>query len=102
MVYGVEADPELAHLERIFGLVAHLEVLNALPVIILELRIVEGQEGGSLVSRELLVYQALCAVLAVIEVEADRTRPRVVRVLNDFFEYLPVGVALEDIFDQHR
>ena len=94
MVDGVEADAELAHLERIFRFVAELEVLNAFPVIVLELGIVECQECRSLVSLKVPMNEATRSMLAVVQVEAHRACSSIVSVLNYFLKY--IGMEGED------
>ena len=86
VVDGVEADPELPDFKRILRLVAQLQVLDALPVLVSELSVIVGQQGGSLEPSDIRVHEGATSVLAMVQIEANHSSPRIVCVLNDLLQ----------------
>ena len=83
VVDRVETDSELPDFKRILRLAAQLQVLNALPVLSSELSVIVGQQGGSLEPSDVRVHEGATSVLAMVQIEADHSSPRIVCILND-------------------
>ena len=84
MVNGVESNPKFPHFEGILRLDAALQVLYALPVFISELRIVVGQQRGSLEGSQRTMHERRRSMLPAVDEELHRLGPSIVRILNNF------------------
>ena len=93
VVDRVETDAELPDFKRIFGLVAQLQVLDSLPVLFPELSVVVRQQGRSLKPGNLGMHQGAPSVLAVVQVEANHSGTRIVRILNDLLHSERITLA---------
>ena len=83
VVDGVETYSELPDFKRILRFFAHLQVLNAFPVLSSELSVIVGQQGGPLEASDVRVHEGATSVLAMVQIEADHSSPRAVCILND-------------------
>ena len=84
MVNGVESNSKLSHFEGVFCLDAALQVLYALPVFISELRIVVGQQCGSLEGSQIGMHERRRSMLSAVDEELHRLGPSIIRILNNF------------------
>ena len=84
VVNGVESNSKFSHFEGIFRLDTALQVLYPLPVFISELRIVVGQQCGSLEGGQRGMHQRRRSMLPAVDKELHRLCPSIIRILNNF------------------
>ena len=84
MVDRVESNSKLANFEGIFCFHTLLQVLNTLPVFVLENGIIVGQQTGALEPGQLWLNQRLCPVASVVEVEVYSTCTSIIGILDNF------------------
>ena len=126
MVNGVESNSKFPHFEGILRLDAALQVLYALPVLVSKLRIIVGQQRGSLEGSQIGMHERRRSMLPAVDEELHCPGPSIVRILNNllqktiqsyvirfwlflrdtvvivYLENLAVGVSLENRFYRHR
>ena len=93
MVNGVESNSKFSHFEGILRLDAALQVLYALPVFISELRIVVGQQRGSLEGSQRTMHERRRSMLPAVDEELHRLGPSIVRILNNFLRKKVVSLC---------
>ena len=86
MVNRVESNSKFSHFEGILRLDAALQVLYALPVLVSELRIVVGQQCGSLEGSQIGMHERPRFMFPAVDEELHRPRPSVIRILNNLLQ----------------
>ena len=84
MVNGVKSNSKFPHFEGILRLDAALQVLYALPVLVSELRIVVGQQCGSLERSQIGMHERRLSMLPAVDEKLHRLGPSIIRILNNF------------------
>ena len=83
VVNGVESNSKFSHFEGIFCLDAALQVLYTLPVLVSELRIVVGQQRGSLEGGQRGMHERRRSMLPAVDEKLHRLCPSIIRILNN-------------------
>ena len=83
VVNRVESNSKFSHFEGILCLDAAVQVLYALPVLISELRIVVGQQCGSLEGGQCRMHKRCCSMLPAVDEELHDLCPSIIRILNN-------------------
>ena len=80
VVNRVESNSKFSHFEWFLRLDAALQVLYALPVFISELRIIVGQQRGSLEGSQIGMHERPRFMLPAVDEELHRLGPSIVRI----------------------
>ena len=83
VVNGVKSNSKFPHFEGILRLDAALQVLYTFPVLISELRIIVGQQRGSLEGGQRGMHEWYRSMLPAVDEKLHRLCPSIIRILND-------------------
>ena len=86
MVNRIESNSKFSHFEGIFRLDTAMQVLYALPVLVSELRIVVGQQCGSLEGSQRGIREQRHSMLPAVNEKLHRLCPSIIRILNNLLQ----------------